>query len=42
VDKARQLALEVQKQGRSPSAMADALEREILIIIEKAKQRITA
>lgn len=40
VDKARELALEVQAQEPEPSHMSESLEREVLLVIEKAREAL--
>jgi len=41
VDRAREIALEIQRRGAEPSGMSEALEREVLRIIERAKEDLT-
>ena len=40
VDKAREVALELQRRGPEPAGMSESLERQVLCVIDKARQSL--
>lgn len=40
MDKAREMALELQRCERQPSGMSETLEREVLQVIERARKAL--